>query len=144
MPPQILSWLRETGKLTVGYLGVGFCFAGAGLLGFLLQMAGWKGRSSIALPLVFGFSLAYFFWRWFERTKPRRAVPQISRELALALSDSVTGASWAELVEMRLHRPGVWAVALAPRTSIAQTPQKPVFEPGLGGATYAAFGHTSS
>ena len=70
MVHRVFSWLRETGRLTLGYLAVGACFAVSGLLLFCLQLAGLKGFAALLPSLAVGFLLAYSFWRWFE--KPTR------------------------------------------------------------------------
>ena len=68
MAQQIRLWLRETGRLTLGYLGVGSCFVVAGLLYFGIQKVGVKAPASMILSLTIGFVLSYFFWQQFERT----------------------------------------------------------------------------
>ncbi len=146
MPRQIRSWLRDTGKLTLGYIGVGLCFAVAGPIGFLLQKAGWKGSISITLVLAVGFLASYFFWRWFQRVELAVAVPPISNALALALSDRV-GSSLAEaFVEAKRqgHSGTQLAAGLAPTSLNNQNVWKPVFKPAPVGAAYAGFSRNSS
>jgi hypothetical protein len=85
MRPQILSWLRETGRLTVRYIFVGFAFVPAGLLYVGLEQIGWASVASMSLCLAFGFLMANVVW---ERSATMGALPEpvLSQGLAAALA----------------------------------------------------------
>lgn len=102
MSSEVFSWLRETGRLTLRYLAVGICFVPAGLMYAVFREVGWDGLGSIALSLGSGFSIAYFVWNWLE-ARERVALPPISRELALLLSDSMEG-NWTDGVITRREK----------------------------------------
>jgi hypothetical protein len=86
MPPQLLSWLRETGRLTVRYILVGFAFVPAGLLYAELTRLGRASVLSMLLCLAFGFVTANGAWRWSALKQPSESIPVISQAWAAALT----------------------------------------------------------
>jgi hypothetical protein len=110
MAPQILSWLHDTGRLTLRYLAIGVSFIPAGVLYVVFRHVGWETPLLVAVSLAFGFSMAYYVWDWVEIREP--SVPPISKELALLLSDSA-GENWTEGFEARRKRAEASLIAVA-------------------------------
>jgi hypothetical protein len=74
MKSGLILALRETGKLTLRYLGVGLCFAVAGTAALLgLQIVGASRSAFIPVALMAGFALSLVFWR---ATAKETAVPE--------------------------------------------------------------------
>jgi len=142
MPIQVLSWLRETAKLTLGYLGVGLCFAVAGIAWSLFRMGGLTASIAISVALILGFVGALLFWHRCERLILETvAVPRISSGLALALSD-ITDKSWADLYVERAEGPqGRWVVKNHP--SIVQDSKRNALKPATTGVAYAGLSRNS-
>jgi len=89
MHPQILSWLRDTGKLTVRYILVGFAFVPVGLLYAELTRLGRASMLSMGLSLALGFVTANAVWKWSATKQPSETAPIISQALAAALAGPV-------------------------------------------------------
>jgi hypothetical protein len=86
MHPQILSWLRDTGKLAVRYILVGFAFVPAGLLYAQLARFGYASVLSMGLCLTAGFVMASFVWNRSAAKQLSSKLPTLSPALAAALS----------------------------------------------------------
>jgi hypothetical protein len=99
MYPQILSWLRDTGKLTIRYILVGFAFVPAGLLYAELVRRGRESTLSMSLCLALGFVMANAVWKWSAAKRPAETVVVISQALAAALAGP-TAQPWAVAVTM--------------------------------------------
>jgi hypothetical protein len=97
---EISSWLRETARLTLRYLAVGVSFIPAGLVYGGFRRVGWDSPVSVALSLVFGFWIASLVWNRLEIPQRVPAIPPISKELAVLISDSMVE-NWADAVEAR-------------------------------------------
>jgi hypothetical protein len=86
MYPQILSWLREIGRLTVRYILVGFAFVPAGLLYAELSQLGRTSVFSMGLCLALGFVMASTVWKWSATKLASASMPVISQAFAAALA----------------------------------------------------------
>lgn len=151
MNPQILSWLRDTGNLTVRYILVGFAFVPAGLLYAELARLGRSSVLAMGLSLALGLVTANAVWKWSATKKPSETVPLVSQAFAAALVGPAAQ-HWAAastiaetrerlFLQMAASRVNIWQFFVTP-VSNERVPQTDFT--GRAGAVYAAFSGTSS
>jgi hypothetical protein len=121
MRRQILSWLRDTGNLTVRYILVGFAFVPAGLL--YVELAG-RGRASVlsmGLSLALGFVMANAVWQWSATKRSSETLPVISQGLAAALAGPAPE-HWAMMGmdPRQIFQPSALTIEIASRLTVGQ------------------------
>lgn len=162
MHPQISSWLRDTGKLTVRYVLVGFAFVPAGLVYAELQRAGRGTQWAMFACLLLGLPFPAFVWKWSSGwiADAKIVKPLTMRHLSSALEQAMLAnpQNWAladaslavmgehtrQLVDMRDNKSVSRQQPQLLRVRPASNQGDATFASERMGVTHAAFSGASS